>query len=191
LPKENALNDSRNYFSDIVKWFRKQKQKDSDVIFHLSSKKICAHKFIIQSTCPKLYKEIEKFSSSEDSQTHVYLEFTEKISYPVFGVFVESLYNFGLELSSLFWENKQFTHLLKLAEFYDHRILVNVLNRKLKFQDVEDHYFQKRISLNLDSFIRPKVELKQGNGVVKLIMNDGVLFAHKYANLNSHFQRIA
>eukprot|EP01080_Neovahlkampfia_damariscottae_P004103 gene4103-7391_t len=169
---------TRNFHHNYVKWFRKQKPEDSDVVFHLDvDKKVYAHKFIIKNTCPKLYSQIEE-CEEVDQQTHVFMKFTEKVSLKVFGTFIESLYNFGLELNTKAWTEKYFDQLYFISNFYEHELLVNLLERKLSFKDIKQNYLPIKLSINLYSFLSQD-DLKPVNGIVVLLLSDGSLIAHK------------
>lgn len=185
-------------FNGYSKWFRMQSPENSDVLFYfgMEQKKIYAHKFMIEITCPKLYQyilEAEKRKKSMDEITEVYEIFDQKVYFNVFGTFIEFLYTFSLNIDPKVWNKERFEMLLYLSRKFDCKILEESIIGKLEYETIIKNYLPFQIEKNIMSFItgqRFGDNLPSpGNGIIHFIFEDGPLYAHKglLMNRSSYF----
>jgi hypothetical protein len=132
---------------DLTKWFREQDKEQSDLVFNFgfSDKKVYAHKFVIEITSPELYKLVQKELKNQENYeqlTQVNTKFDQKISFNIFGTFIDSLYNFGLQINSDAWNESRFEQLYYLAKLFKHQILVEMLEGQLHFSTIQKNNIQ-------------------------------------------------
>ena len=134
----------------FTKWFRSQNEDESDLVFNFgyTDKKIFAHKLIIEITCPELYKLVQKSMENQqnyEEKTQVTIDFDEKVSFHVFGTFIDSLYNFGLQIKSDTWNEIRFEQLYYVAKKFKSEILIELLEGHLNFATIQTNTIQVKL----------------------------------------------
>eukprot|EP01080_Neovahlkampfia_damariscottae_P009030 gene9030-1128_t len=174
---------------DLTRWFRSQDEENSDLVFNFgySEKRIYAHKLIIEITCPELYKLVQKSMENQqyyEEKTQVTIEFDEKISFLVFGTFIDSLYNFGLQIKSDSWGENRFEQLYYIAKLFKNDILVELLEGHLNFATIQKNNMQYQLKKNYLKYVNGEIFSSSRipdpiNGLVHFVFEDEILYAHK------------
>jgi len=120
----------------------------------------------------------------------VEINFEENISFNVFGTFIESIYNNGIQMKI---NSSNIQQLHYLAKIFNFEVLKELIEGNLNFETLKKSdalvrqknqlnfiYIKEKLQKSCNSILNGEFfDFEKTKGAIKIILQDGIIYSHK------------